>query len=250
MPIYTPLGRSVVTNTLDRKMLDKAIGGTAALMAHGDVNDPDFDEEKHGAKKSLEDHCQGYFSYKPEGSERTLLLHINTKRGREAIQAYKSRFETAADWLPEFLSPQVALQRLIKSARAHVVRQHGGIGTAALSDLSAIVEQEVEERRIATKDALLDLVSDPDYVAPEPRPAFDPELFGVVLEVKTDDEARASSSLPLLPSTPSKKRPRLAEADGVWVPTTEEYAAASKTQRKLYPRAPTVPSPEWSFCKD
>ena len=206
-------------------MLDRALAGTSALMDHGQSGDREFKSTVPDSDVfDLEDSMGGYFEYQPEGSERTQLVHINSIEGRKALDDCRIRFENPS-FEPKYVGPSTALKRLLQSSRAHSVIQHGGIGAAATTDLSAAVQQEIEARTAANQIAEAAREEDPDYVRPLP---YDPEVEGVALDLHIASSTRRPAlTVPVL-------APRIPASDGVWRPTDEEYLAASDVQKKKW----------------
>lgn len=137
----------------------------------------------------------GYFEASLSDGTRE-LRHIRTREGAQAMLDMVESGVVKAKQVQRFLlKPEDALNRLMTTSRAQLMRQHGGIGVAATKNLTWIRMQEVEEQRLY-------------------------------------DIAVACGSTP---NESVKKPPRTADKEGLWQPTAEQYWDLwSAKERKVY----------------
>lgn len=180
---------------------------------------------KHGETKLVHfDDCMaGYFEHKDEESGQIILLHRNSMRGEEAVK--KERTERGnSEWEPHFLDAADALHRLMRTARAHSIRQHGGFGITAISDLSHFVEEQAYliEKKL---EAISKVYQDQHGTMPAPD-----TLVGV------GDDAKKLETHPTDPLDPALRQKLLEESgfklDSIWRPRLEGEGIAHPTDEE------------------
>jgi hypothetical protein len=170
--------------TFYSKLLQRAVAGTAALLSYQGPTSEVTDEEE---STDLSKYMEGCFVFmQQDGTKRT--LHVRSETGMRAISELRQINGHADDWLPEILDPTTALQHLLAENRAHVVRQHGGMGKGATTDLDFLVAAELDYRR-----------SPPKQTSGNP-------LDGKGTFDTTQDETQLPPTVPAKFNTPSKRR--------------------------------------------
>ncbi|KAJ4310639.1 hypothetical protein N0V94_008339 [Neodidymelliopsis sp. IMI 364377] len=207
--VYSLLMANTTDEAFVTKMLEKAVAGTAALMSHrGPVNEDMVDDEAMDFGTYLE----GYFIFTTtDGKEHT--LHINSSEGQEAIETLRRLNEVDDDWLPSTLAPSIALQRLLAQNRANVVRQHGGMGKGATSDLDWLVRAELEERKMVK-------LRKPIKKATLEKSAAEGEESGGSQDSPSPE-----------PSAPKKVVVNAPDEHGIVYPTPDKYHAMTTAQK-------------------
>lgn len=140
-------------------------------------------------------------------------MHIGSEEGKQAIAFLREINGFDDDWLPNTMDPSMALHELIAANRAHVVRQHGGMGKGATRDLEFLVSAELEYRR-APQDA--------DKSAP----------FAAQEGTRVIDKGDIDSEqLPPAPKTPTKVQVPMPDKDGIQYPTPERYHSMKSSEK-------------------